>query len=259
MIRERRFIFLFFLLSFPSPVHSQNETSAQEWISRAEITQVMKNGTWRGRLSHEVEGKSGYVKSFVLLVQDNRKHFTFRSKRRGNEEKILYLPDPLRVYSYNYLTGRKRQMSGADLLERVSGSAITYRDLYRVVRESDFSPLSIKKIKGPGNLEKLRIRARYQGEGILESVTLLLDPDKNGRTDRVDFFRRGNVLQRSMRFRYDTILLDGKGAIIENTVSPLKIQVMDLDNREISNLEFISFDDSVPIPGAQFDPEFLKR
>ncbi|MBX7056930.1 MAG: hypothetical protein K1X75_02610 [Leptospirales bacterium] len=280
-----------FVESEPAPPSGGGALPVQEMVARADSSLSAAPGLYSGALSLVLKDGRSAQWDFVLYrrLQDGiaEMSYHFSSRRRGLEAKILYLENGEEVWLWDArrrLLARKRDF---EKYESVLGSGFAYVDLSGYPLQDNYSGRDAVAFR-PANPSELRQqieaadRARQQaglnepprapGELSLSRLTitpifesryrrlvLIVDPARNFRPLRTDYFNLDNILFKTIQYYYDSSILNRATARAELTEMPCMLESLDLDQGAISRLEFYTFDSRVSPADALFDPEFLNR
>ncbi len=249
--------------------------SLQVEIERLGAAVARPDGVWRGRLTiaaragerSALQNHSVKRRGYDLLWYQSgaRRRLELRSRRRGLEAVVLFLPRGVSgsaIWLSDRPRGQLRQLRDDERFLRVLNTGFRFADLAEEgpgVLEADYQGAA-RRVLAPSN--RLRLDLRPIGPGLTPRATgrmvALLDAPENGRVMRRDFYTADRVLERSLFYYYDSpVLLRSTGQTAALDRTPTRLEMLDLTDEAISVIEFHRFDDTAGIPESLFDPDRL--
>jgi hypothetical protein len=239
---------LFALVLFVFPLKAQDEreieVTAQSILARVDQVMEYPRGLIRGRMKHiHPDGKS-YTVEITGKVAPEDYIFTFSSKSRGDELKVLYNLRGEDIWVYNIHSIRLYHKMGIDRFDEVLSTNFTFLDLSNADLQSNYTAdiKGIVTIKGKESY-KLHLQPIFRG-GKYGMLTLFVS-----REDllplRIDFHDRDNAI-----FKFMTL---SKVRYMDDRIIPIRYDMMNIRQGTVTILSFYDFERE-----ATFDPEIFR-
>ena len=206
-----------------------------------------------------VASKKGSIKTFWLshFKKGHDSLFIFKSPFRGNILKLLYNSLRQNIYAYQIHSKRLSQKKFKDRFDPVLGSGLYFIDFNLPFFVNNF----ISKI---GEFETINKEKLVKVEnfplfnGLYGKVIVYVDPQKNYRLSRIDYFDSDHILLKTINVYYGRLpsRLKKETTLIS---APVRYEIMDLSRNTISNLEYQLNDQIAQINNSIFQEENIEK
>mgnify|MGYP000037033601 CR=1 FL=1 len=198
------------------------------------------------------EGKSVVYKA-SLYQKQNASFFVFDSMTRGTVLKLLYNDQGQNIYAYMTHDKRLFHKKYLDRFENVLGSGFAYLD----IGNASFVDNYQQKIRGSEKndegeftvIENLPLDKGHYGK-----LLVLVDPKKENRIKRIDYYDSAMVLMKTLSFTYGPITVKESKDSTKQIEYPIRWDMADVSRGTVSTLEFFSVDKT-----ARLDPSLFKK
>ncbi|MBL8034088.1 MAG: outer membrane lipoprotein-sorting protein [Leptospiraceae bacterium] len=198
------------------------------------------------------EGKSVVYKA-SLYQKQNASFYVFDSMTRGTVLKLLYNDQGQNIYAYMTHDKRLFHKKYLDRFENVLGSGFAYLD----IGNASFIDNYQQKIKGTEKndegeftiIENLPLDKGHYGK-----LLVLVDPKKDNRVKRIDYYDSAMVLMKTLTFTYGNITVKEDKNSTRQIEYPIRWDMADVSRGTVSTLEFFSIDKT-----ARLDPSLFKK
>lgn len=233
--------------------HVQGQTPAQDWLADLDRSLDAPSGLMTGRLT--VVSKSGrsLIWDFNTYKKGTDILYLFSSRSRDLELKLLYKRAGEICWIWDRLRASLFKKRDLEKFESILGSGFAYADLSGLSYESGYDPISLKPGQGT-----VILKIKPVSESGYTEIVVQMDAVKK-RPIRMDFHGKDKVLVKTLKLGYDLPLYNPRQRKKEYLVSPVLLDVLDLETGRISRIEFFSFDPSVSPDDSLFNPDFLNR
>ncbi|AFM14468.1 outer membrane lipoprotein-sorting protein [Turneriella parva] len=203
------------------------------------------------------EGKSVVYKA-SLYQKQNASFFVFDSMTRGTELKLLYNDQGQNIYAY--LTHDKRMFHKKylDRFENVLGSGFAYID----IANASFIDNYQQKIKGSEKNEEGEftiIENLPLDKGHYGKLLVLVDPKKDNRVRRIDYYDSAMVLMKTLTLTYGSLSVREEKNLTKQIEFPIRWDMADVSRGTVSTLEFFSVDKTARLDASLFKKENIEK
>jgi len=198
------------------------------------------------------EGKSVVYKG-SLYQKQNASFFVFDSMTRGTVLKLLYNDQGQNIYAYMTHDKRLFHKKYLDRFENVLGSGFAYLD----IANASFVDNYQQKIKGTEKNEDGEftiIENVPLDKGLYGKILVLVDPKKENRLKRIDYYDSALVLMKTLNFTYGLLSVREEKNVTKQIEFPIRWDMADVSRGTVSTLEFFSVDKT-----ARLDPSLFKK
>jgi outer membrane lipoprotein-sorting protein len=203
------------------------------------------------------EGKT-VVYKVSLYQKQNSSFFVFDSLTRGTVLKLLYNDQGQNIYAYQALDKRLFHKKYLDRFESVLGSGFTYVD----IANASFIDNYQQKIKGReknGEGEFTLIENLPLDKGHYGKLIVFVDPRKDNRVKRIDYYDTAMVLMKTMTFTYGMLPVKEDKNLVREIEYPVRWDMADLSRGTVSTLEFFSIDKTARLDASLFKKENIEK
>jgi len=202
-------------------------------------------------------GKSVVYKG-ALYQKGNSSFYVFDSMTRGTVLKLLYNDQGQNIYAY--LTHDKRlfHKKYLDRFEQVLGSGFAYLD----IGNASFVDNYQQKIKGKEKNEEGEftiIENLPLDKGNYGKVLVLVDPKKENRVRRIDYYDAAMVLMKTLNFTYGQLPVKETKTSTRQIEFPVRWDMADVSRGTVSTLEFFSVDKTARLDASLFKKENIEK
>lgn len=198
------------------------------------------------------DGKSVVYKA-SLYQKQNASFFVFDSMTRGTVLKLLYNDQGQNIYAYMTHDKRLFHKKFLDRFENVLGSGFAYLD----IGNASFVDNYQQKVKGSEKndegeftiIENLPLDKGHYGK-----LLVLVDPKKDNRLKRIDYYDSAMVLMKTLTFTYGLLSIKEGKNDTKQVEFPIRWDMADVSRGTVSTLEFFSVDKT-----ARLDPSLFKK
>ena len=198
------------------------------------------------------DGKSVVYKA-SLYQKQNASFFVFDSMTRGTVLKLLYNDQGQNIYAYMTHDKRLFHKKYLDRFENVLGSGFAYLD----IGNASFVDNYQQKLKGTEKndegeftiVENLPLDKGHYGK-----LIVLVDPKKDNRLKRIDYYDSAMVLMKTLTFTYGPLSIKEEKNVTKQVEFPIRWDMADVSRGTVSTLEFFSVDKT-----ARLDPSLFKK
>ncbi len=203
------------------------------------------------------EGKSVVYKA-SLYQKQNASFFVFDSMTRGTVLKLLYNDQGQNIYAY--LTHDKRMFHKKylDRFENVLGSGFAYID----IANASFIDNYQQKIKGSEKNEEGEftiIENLPLDKGHYGKLLVLVDPKKDNRVRRIDYYDSAMVLMKTLSLTYGNLSVREEKNLTKQIEFPIRWDMADVSRGTVSTLEFFSVDKTARLDASLFKKENIEK
>lgn len=198
------------------------------------------------------EGKSVVYKA-SLYQKQNASFFVFDSMTRGTVLKLLYNDQGQNIYAYMTHDKRLFHKKYLDRFENVLGSGFAYLD----IGNGSFVDNYQQKIKGTEKNEDGEftiIENLPLDKGLYGKILVFVDPKKDNRLKRIDYYDSSMVLMKTLNFTYGNLAVREDKSTTRQVEFPIRWDMADVSRGTVSTLEFFSVDKT-----ARLDPSLFKK
>ncbi len=229
------------------PVHSADkiELNAQGILARVDRVMDYPKGEIKGVLKHiEPNGKFRSIR-FSSKIQGNNSFFAFRSKKRGEEVRVLYNYGGEDIWVYDIHALKLFHKMGVDKYDSVLETNYTFLDLSNASFQSNY----VAKIRGRAFIKgvecyRLELMPLFK-RGLYGELTLFVSL-KNFLPMRIDFYDKNRIIYKFMSLA-KTI---EKGS----RIIPVRYDMLNIRTGTITILSLYSFNE-----GVKFQPEIFRH
>ena len=217
----------------------------------------INNGLNLARLT--VIREKGPTKTFQLShfkIKDNSL-IVFKSPSRGNVLKLLYSSLSQKIHVYRINTKQLSQKKSNDRFQPVLNSGFYFIDLNHPSFLDNF--ISKAGVLETVNKEKLlKVENLPLSNSLYGKVTVYVNPQKNYRLNRIDYFDTNNILLKTMNVYHGKLpsRLKKKTTII---YAPVKYETTDPSRNTISLLEYKLNNQAIQINNNIFQKENIEK
>jgi hypothetical protein len=220
------------------------ELTAQAIVARVDRVMQFPEGLMKGSIKHIFPDGRSYVSELNGQISKEDFLFTFSSRERGNQLKVLYNLGGEDIWVYNIHSLKLFHKMGIDKYDLILSTNFSFIDLSNADLQSNYTATIVgdASIKGIDTY-KLVLKPIFRG-GEYGSLTLYATKDKY-LPMRIDFHDRDNMI-----FKFMSIVRTMEKG---DRVIPVRYDMMDIRKGTISILSFTSFDEK-----ARFDREIFR-
>lgn len=203
------------------------------------------------------EGKSVVYKG-SLYQKQNASFFVFDSMTRGTVLKLLYNDQGQNIYAYQTHDKRLFHKKYLDRFESVLGSGFAYLD----IANASFIDNYQQKAKGTEKndegeytvIENIPLDKGHYGK-----LIVLVDPKKDNRVKRIDYYDSAMVLMKTMTFTYGMLSVKEEKNLTREIEFPIRWDMADVSRGTVSTLEFFSVDKTARLDASLFKKENIEK
>jgi outer membrane lipoprotein-sorting protein len=203
------------------------------------------------------DGRSVVYKA-SLYQKQNASYFVFDSLTRGTVLKLLYNDQGQNIYAYQTLEKRQFHKKYLDRFESVLGSGFAYIDL----ANASFIDNYQQKLRGTERtnegeftvIENLPLDKGHYGK-----LVVLVDPKKDNRVRRIDYYDSAMVLMKTLNFTYGVLSVKEAKNLTREVEYPVRWDMADLSRGTVSTLEFFSLDKTARLDASLFKKENIEK
>ena len=203
------------------------------------------------------EGKSVVYKG-SLYQKQNASFFVFDSTTRGTVLKLLYNDQGQNIYAYQTHDKRLFHKKYLDRFESVLGSGFAYLD----IANASFIDNYQQKTKGTEKndegeftvIENIPLDKGHYGK-----LIVLVDPKKDNRVKRIDYYDSAMVLMKTMTFTYGMLSVKEEKNLTREIEFPIRWDMADVSRGTVSTLEFFSVDKTARLDASLFKKENIEK
>ncbi|HNA79125.1 MAG TPA: outer membrane lipoprotein-sorting protein [Turneriella sp.] len=203
------------------------------------------------------EGKSVVYKG-SLYQKQNASFFVFDSMTRGTVLKLLYNDQGQNIYAYQTHDKRLFHKKYLDRFESVLGSGFAYLD----IANASFIDNYQQKTKGTEKndegeftvIENIPLDKGHYGK-----LIVLVDPKKDNRVKRIDYYDSAMVLMKTMTFTYGMLSVKEEKNLTREIEFPIRWDMADVSRGTVSTLEFFSVDKTARLDASLFKKENIEK
>lgn len=203
------------------------------------------------------EGKSVVYKA-SLYQKQNSSFFVFDSLTRGTVLKLLYNDQGQNIYAYHTHDKRLFHKKYLDRFENVLGSGFAYID----IANASFIDNYQQKLKGTETndegeftvVENLPLDKGHYGK-----LIVLVDPKKENRVKRIDYYDSAMVLMKTLTFTYGMLPVKEDKNLTREIEFPVRWDMADVSRGTVSTLEFFSVDKTARLDASLFKKENIEK
>lgn len=240
------------VLSVSSISYSQGkrkiELTAQGILARVDRVLQYPDGQIRGRMKHIRPDGNSFTLNIKAAIARDDFLFTFNSRKRGDQLKVLYNLGGEDIWVYNIHAIKLYHKLGIDKYDAVLGTNFSFLDLSNYDLQSNYTA----SIEGDAFIKgydayKLKLNPIFKG-GLYGMLTLYVTKDEFIPL-RIDFHDRDKAIY---KFLTITKIRKYKGRIV-----PIRYDMMDIRHGTITILRFFKFDDRMKFKKKVFRSEKL--
>ena len=203
------------------------------------------------------DGKSVVYKA-SLYQKQNASFFVFDSMTRGTVLKLLYNDQGQNIYAYMTHDKRLFHKKYLDRFENVLGSGFAYLD----IGNASFVDNYQQKLKGTEKndegeftiVENLPLDKGHYGK-----LIVLVDPKKDNRVRRIDYYDSAMVLMKTLSFTYGSLTVKEDKNNTKQIEFPIRWDMADVSRGTVSTLEFFSVDKTARLDASLFKKENIEK
>ncbi|MBV6494480.1 MAG: hypothetical protein LDLANPLL_02513 [Turneriella sp.] len=264
MVSTRR-TFLFFIVAFASfsvDTFAQGKAgvggTAFEIMDNVSQQLQYLDGHYRLQMTITTkEGKSVVYKT-NLYQKQNASYFVFNSMTRGTELKLLYNDQGQNIYAYTVHDKRLYHKKYLDRFENILGSGFAYVDIGNASFIDNYQQKITGKEKNTEG-EFTVVENLPLDKGNYGKLFVLVDPKKQNRPVRIDYYDPAMVLMKTLTFKYGTLPVRETKTGINQVEYPIRWDMADMSRGTVSTLEFFSVDRTVRLDASLFKRENIEK
>lgn len=203
------------------------------------------------------EGKSVVYKA-SLYQKQNASFFVFDSQTRGTVMKLLYNDQGQNIYAYMTHDKRMFHKKYLDRFENVLGSGFAYVDIANGSYVDNYQ----QKIKGSEKnedgeftvIENLPLDKGHYGK-----LLVLVDPKKDNRVRRIDYYDSAMVLMKTLSLTYGNLSVKEGKNVVKQVEFPIRWDMADVSRGTVSTLEFFFVDQTARLDASVFKKENIEK
>lgn len=250
------------IVTFPSILLAQGKTgiggTAFEIMDRVFQQLQFAEGHQKLQLTITTrEGKSVVYKA-SLYQKQNASFFIFDSMTRGTVLKLLYNDQGQNIYAYMTHDKRLFHKKYLDRFENVLGSGFAYLD----IGNASFVDNYQQKLKGNeknGEGEFTIIENLPLDKGQYGKLLVLVDPKKDNRLNRIDYYDSAMVLMKTLKFTYGMLTVKETKDTTRQIEFPIRWDMADVSRGTVSTLEFFSVDKTARLDASLFKKDNIEK
>lgn len=203
------------------------------------------------------EGRSVAYKG-SLYQKQNASFFVFDSMARGTVLKLLYNNQGQNIYAYQTHDKRLFHKKYLDRFENVLGSGFAYLD----IANASFIDNYQQKTKGTEKTEEGELTVIENlplDKGHYGKLIVLVDPQRDNRVKRIDYYDSAMVLMKSLTFTYGLLSVKEDKNLVREVEFPIRWDMADLSRGTVSTLEFFSVDKTARLDASLFKKENIEK
>ncbi len=203
------------------------------------------------------EGKSVVYKA-SLYQKQNASFFVFDSMTRGTVMKLLYNDQGQNIYAYMTHDKRMFHKKYLDRFENVLGSGFAYVD----IANGSFVDNYQQKVKGTEKNEEGEftvIENLPLDKGHYGKLLVLVDPKKDNRVRRIDFYDSAMVLMKTLSLTYGNLSVKEEKNVVKQIEFPIRWDMADVSRGTVSTLEFFFVDKTARLDASLFKKENIEK
>jgi outer membrane lipoprotein-sorting protein len=203
------------------------------------------------------EGKSVVYKA-SLYQKQNASFFVFDSMTRGTVMKLLYNDQGQNIYAYMTHDKRMFHKKYLDRFENVLGSGFAYVDIANGSYVDNYQ----QKIKGTEKNEEGEftiIENLPLDKGHYGKLLVLVDPKKDNRVRRIDFYDSAMVLMKTLSLTYGNLSVKEDKNVVKQIEFPIRWDMADVSRGTVSTLEFFYVDKTARLDASLFKKENIEK
>ena len=242
----------------------------QTIIARLDYVLKLPRGLMTGRMSIVTKTGRTAVWDFSLYnkeilrdeIEQTALLYMFISKRRGLENKLLFLDNGGEIWLWDALRGRLYRKRDFERFQTVLRTGFSYQDISGSTFQTTYNGRRAKRWVTKDKKTFVKLTLVPISPGVYTKLTLVSEKDsKTGQywPIRIDYHGRNKILFKTMNLYYDGAILDRTTGKRGKKRNPTRLEVLDLSTGVISRIEFFTLDPRVNPEDAFFDPDFLNR
>jgi hypothetical protein len=219
------------------------ELTAQEIVARVDRILEYPRGIIKGRITHISPDGASSLASFTGNIAENDFLFTFSSRDRGEQLKVLYNLGGEDIWVYNIHSIKLFHKMDIDKYDTLLATNFSYIDLSNADYQSNYNAVITGDafVKGH-DTHRLRLDPIFKG-GSYGMITLYADK-KEFVPLRVDFHDNDKVIFKSLSVART---LNKNGRIV-----PVRYDMLDIRRGTVSILEIFSIDEKAVFNKTMF-------
>lgn len=204
--------------------------------------------------------KSGKVTNYkVSLYHKGRNSLIlFDSTSNGRLLKLLINDNGLNIYLYDQITKTLYHKRSKDKFERVLYSGMSYFDFANVPFLNNYTP-RIAGFENVGSKRYLKVENIPLDRGEYSKLDIFVDPDKDYRVARIDYYANNGVLWKNLNVYYKDLPVRKKSKIFLLKSVAAHLEMADLSSGTITNLEMLLNDKNIRIDESLFDKQNIEK
>lgn len=203
------------------------------------------------------EGKSIAYK-VSLYQKKNASFFVFDSLTSGNVMKLLYNNQGQDIYAYITQERRFYHKKYLDRFENILHSGFAYVD----IANASFIDNYQQKARGTENIQNTDLQIIENlplDKGLYGKLNVFVDPKKENRVMRIDYYDSAKVLMKTLSFTYGKLSVRESKTQTREVEYPIRWDMADLSRGTVSTLEFFSIDKTARLDDSLFKKENIEK
>lgn len=212
------------------------------------------------KIQFTVTNKSGSVTSYKVSLyhQDRNSLLLFDSISKGRLLKLLINDNGKNIYLYDQITKTLYHKRSKDKFERVLYSGMSYFDFANVPFLNNYTP-RIAGFDNVGGKRYLKVENIPLDRGEYSRLDVFVDPEKNYRVSRIDYYDRYGTLWKNLTVLYKDLPVRKKNKIILNKQVAAQLEMADLSSGTITYFEMLLNDKNIRIDDSLFDRQNIEK
>ncbi|HRP68854.1 MAG TPA: outer membrane lipoprotein-sorting protein [Turneriella sp.] len=256
------FILAFIVVLHPPLLHAQGKAgvggTAFEIMDG--VFQQLQYAEGYQSLQLTITTKDG--RAVVYKVSLYQKHhasfFVFNSMTRGTVLKLLYNNQGQNIYAYMTHDKRLFHKKYLDRFENILGSGFAYLDIGNGSFVDNYQQ-KINGVEKNANGEFTVIENLPLEKGNYGKLVVLVDPKKQNRLERIDYYDSAMTLMKTMTFKYGSLPIKETKTSTKQVEYPVRWEMADMSRGTVSTLEFFSIDKTARLDDSLFKKENLEK
>ncbi|MDA3900480.1 MAG: outer membrane lipoprotein-sorting protein [Spirochaetes bacterium] len=247
-----RYIKIILLLLFfvPLIITSQEsrlvEVTAQEILARVDDVLQYPSGQMKGNLMHIYPDGRSVVRDILTYVAKDNYLFTFSSKQRGNEIRILYNLGGEDTWVYNILSLKLFHKVDVDRYDPIFESNFSFIDISNADLQSNYTGKILRKTTYKSNDVIILNLDPIFKDGKYGKLTLYVAAS-NYLPIRIDYHDNDNAITKTLSFT--------KMSSFNKRNFPVRYDMLHIGSGTLSIIEFSDYDHKVTFPNTTFRHE----
>gem|GEM_PF-1627206 len=212
------------------------------------------------KIQFTITSKLGNVTSYKVSLYHKERNslLTFDSISKGRLIKILINDNGQNVYMYDQMTKMLYHKRSMDKFEKILFSGFSFHDIANLPFLNNYTP-RIAGYDQIGEKRLLKVENIPLDRGSYSRLDVFVDPEKNYRVVRIDYYDKNGTLWKNMNVIYKDLPVKTQDGEEISKDHAAQLEMADLAAGTITYFEMLLNDKNIRIDNSLFDRQNIEK